>query len=100
MPPIPSWYQGHAAIRALLTHAVFAGAPGGWQWRVTPTRANGQPALAIYRRPAGDHAAPFTAFTLQVLVLDPATGQVAALVNFLNPALLRCFGLPTALPPG
>src|SRR5205823_5504779 len=39
MPPLPSWYQGRAAIRAFLLSAVF---PSGVQkrWRLSPTHAN------------------------------------------------------------
>ncbi len=97
MPPYPSWFQGRADIAAVLARGVFATPTvAGWQWRVLPTRANGHPALAIYRRAAA--GAPYLPFTLQVLVLDAAGGQVTALVNFLNPALLACFGLPAALP--
>ena len=95
MPPIPSWYQGKHAIARLLTAGVFAGAH--WEWRLLPTRANGQPALAIYRRAAAD--GPYRAFTLQLLTISPATGQIAALINFLNPALLACFSLPAELAP-
>jgi RNA polymerase sigma-70 factor (ECF subfamily) len=95
MPPIPSWYQGREAIASLLAAGVFAGAEHGWEWRLRTTGANGQPALAIYRR--AEAGEPFRAFTLQVLVIDPASGQVSALINFLNPALLECFGLPVEL---
>jgi RNA polymerase sigma-70 factor (ECF subfamily) len=94
MPPIPSWYRGLEAIGHLLGASVFAGAD--WQWRLLPTRANGQPALAIYRR--AEAGKPFQAFTLQLLTIDPATGQIAELINFLNPALLACFSLPAELP--
>ena len=56
MPPIPSWYQGEEAIAHLLAAGVFAGAH--WEWRLLPTRANGQPALAIYRRADGRWTLP------------------------------------------
>jgi len=48
MPPVPSWYQGREAIRTILLAALF---PSDVQnrWRLSPTRANGQPAFAVYR---------------------------------------------------
>ncbi|MEP7357583.1 MAG: RNA polymerase subunit sigma-70, partial [Anaerolineales bacterium] len=94
MPPIPSWYQGPATIAPLLASGVFA---GGWEWRMLPTRANGLPAFAIYRRAkAGE---PFVPFTLQLLDIDLASGQIAELINFFEPALLACFRMSAALPP-
>lgn len=97
MPPIPSWYRGSEAITRLLAAGVFSGGGPGWEWRLVPTRANGQPALAIYRRAEAGQA--YRAFTLQLLTIDPISGQIAELINFLNPALLACFGLPTELTP-
>ena len=96
MPPIPSWYRGSTAIGNLLEAGVFIHGQPGWEWRLVPTRANGQTALAMYRRADADEA--FLAFTLQILTIDPASGHIAGLINYLNPALLPCFGLPIALP--
>ena len=95
MPALPTWYRGEAAITELLTAIAFAVEGPHWEWRLWPTRANGQPALAIYRR--SEAAEPFRLFTLQVLTIDPSAGKIAWLINFRNPALLTCFGLPAEL---
>jgi RNA polymerase sigma-70 factor (ECF subfamily) len=98
MPPIPTWYQGAGAIAAVLATGVFAGQTAGGEWRLLAARANGQPALAIYHR--GDEDKTFHPFTFQVLSIDLTTGRIAALINFLNPAILACFGLPAQLESG
>jgi RNA polymerase sigma-70 factor, ECF subfamily len=43
MPPLPTWYRGHDAIRAFLTRFALQD-----RWRVLPTSANGQLAFAAY----------------------------------------------------
>ena len=77
---------------------MFVGPPQKTDWRIRPTRANGLPALGIYRRLEAEAGGGYQPFALQVVELDAAGQQVAALVNFLNPKLLACFGLPLALP--
>jgi RNA polymerase sigma-70 factor (ECF subfamily) len=47
MPPLPSWYQGRAAIGAFLAGFVFE-KKANELWHVEITRANGQPAMALY----------------------------------------------------
>ena len=48
MPPVPSWYQGRDALRRVLS--AFLCPPGVQRrWRLSPTRANGQPAFVVYR---------------------------------------------------
>jgi RNA polymerase sigma-70 factor (ECF subfamily) len=97
MPAIPTWYRGPAAISDLLAVVAFPPAGPPWEWRLLPTQANGQPALAIYRR--ADARDAFQPFTLQVLTLDPGSGQIDRLANFRNTALLACFGFPLELTP-
>lgn len=93
MPPWPVWYQGRAAIRAVLPREVFGGHTPGRD-RLQPIRANGQPALALYRRnPDGVH----TALAIQVLAVQPSAGYLAAITIFLNPSLFAAFGLPAQL---
>jgi RNA polymerase sigma-70 factor (TIGR02960 family) len=91
MPPLPLEYQGHEPIAAFLRHrAELRGAP----YRVVPTRANAQPALACYlpdpetgiARPRG----------LIVLTLD--ADAIAAITWFADTTLFRYFGLPEELP--
>ncbi|MBF6558293.1 MAG: sigma-70 family RNA polymerase sigma factor [Acidimicrobiales bacterium] len=47
MPPIPTWFTGREAVAGFLGSRVM-GDRG--HWRLTPTRANGQPALATWGR--------------------------------------------------
>jgi hypothetical protein len=62
-------------------------------YRFIPTHANGQPALAVYRRTSADGA--YRAFTLQVLTIDGAAGHIAEVTSFLNPELFAHYGLPS-----
>ena len=97
MPPIPSWYQGRDAIRTILLAVLF---PSGVQkrWRLSPTRANGQPAFAVYR--ADEATRSYRAFAIQVLTLDGSQfpKQVASVTAFLGPELVTSFGFPLQLP--
>lgn len=98
MPPIPSWYQGREAIRTMFLAVLF---PSGVQkrWRLFPTRANGQPAFAIYR--ADEATGFYRAFALQVVTLDGSRRdqrQIAAITAFLSPKLVASFGFPLQPP--
>ena len=97
MPPIPSWYQGRDALRHVLS-AFFCPPGVQRQWRLSPTRANGQPAFVVYR--ADEATQPCRAFALQVLTLDGSQfpKQVASLTTFLGPELVTSFGFPLQLP--
>jgi RNA polymerase sigma-70 factor (ECF subfamily) len=92
MPPTPTWYQGREAIRTFLTTSMFAGVGHLKGYRLIPIRANGQPALAIYRRTSADGA--YRAYSLQVLTIDRASGHIAEVTSFLSPELFSRFGLP------
>ncbi|ORV85680.1 RNA polymerase subunit sigma-70 [Mycobacterium interjectum] len=92
MPPIPTWFTGRDAVCEFLARVVLHTAG---QWRLAPTRANGAPALAMYRRaPDGS----FQAHGLDVLSLDG--GRIARIVAFNDAALVAKFGLPEFLAPG
>jgi len=92
MPPTPTWFQGREAIRAFLTQTIFQGAIQG-QWRLLPTRANGQLAFGVYRRhTAGGLYEPYA-----IQVLRFAGEQIAEVTTFKNPALVRYFNLPPSL---
>ena len=67
MPPSPSWYQGRAAISAFLTSVVF-GRAVHVRGRLQPTRANGQPAFALYHY--DEASGIYRAFAIQVLTFD------------------------------
>lgn len=90
MPPVPSWYQGPAAIRAILRSIVFPSHIPK-RWRLYPTRANGQHAFALYR--FNEATKTYHAHGIQVVTLDAAR-QVADITAFLNPELSASFGFP------
>ena len=91
MPPRPTWFAGRAAIGTFLRAWVLR-APG--DFLVTPTTANGQPALASYRR-HGDGA--YRAYAIQVLTM--AGPHVTRVTSFIDPGLFPAFGLPPVLSP-
>ena len=97
MPPSPSWHLGRDAIGAFAAAALFGaavfGGAGPGRWRLLSTRANGQPAFAVYLR---GEAGTYHAFAIQVLTLDGV--RIAELTSFVNPALFPRFGLPLDLP--
>ena len=89
MPPLPLEYIGRDAAASF--YAVVVTRPG--LRRVVPTRANGQPALAVYSRDPATEA--FRATSLLVVTL--AGHQISAVTRF-NPGVLSHFGLPRILP--
>ena len=92
MPPLPEEYQGHDAIARFFTEIGFA--HGTRRFRLTATRANGQPAFGRYVR--DPHAGIAHAHGLTVLTLDG--GRIAQLTAFLDTGLFPRFGLPRTLP--
>jgi RNA polymerase sigma-70 factor (ECF subfamily) len=89
MPPLPAWFAGRSQIGAFLrTHVLRS--PG--VFTLVPTAANGQPALAVYRR--GDDGVR-RGYAIQVLTLR--AGRVEAIVAFLDPGLFATFGLAPTL---
>ncbi len=89
MPPHPTWYEGREAVAAFLAGIAFA--PGSEGHRLVPTRANSQPAFAVYRDDGPD-ARPFAIHVVRI-----ASGLVAEMDFFLFPELFPAFGLPDAL---
>jgi RNA polymerase sigma-70 factor, ECF subfamily len=92
MPPLPTWYRGRDAVAAFLRGWPLA-APG--RWRVVPTRANGQPAVAEYTW--NSERQTFTAHGINVLTLDGA--KIAEITAFLTPEAFARFGLPDEIEP-
>ena len=91
MPPLPDRYVGRKAIGAFL-----ASRPAGGRlerFRLVPTRANRQPAVAAYLRESDDGAYRADA----VIVLAIEGGAIASLVHFRDPDLFARFGLPPTL---
>jgi RNA polymerase sigma-70 factor (TIGR02960 family) len=89
MPPLPLKFQGRDVTARALS-IVFA---RGRAHRLIATRANGQPAFAIY---VGDpDAAVFRANGLMVVTL---TGNLASALTRFDKSTLSRFGLPRTLP--
>jgi RNA polymerase sigma-70 factor (ECF subfamily) len=91
MPPLPIWFTGRdTVVRFLVAHAFTKAG----DMVLIPTAANGQPAVAEYRRSA-DHV--MRAHSIHVLTASVSGGAVgiAALTVFLDPALFTAFGLPS-----
>jgi RNA polymerase sigma-70 factor (ECF subfamily) len=86
MPPLPVWFTGRDAVTRFLAQRAFA-EPGDTV--LVPTAANGQPAVAEYRRAADNVMRAHS-----IHVLDTGTTGVAALTVFLDPGLFSAFGLP------
>jgi RNA polymerase sigma-70 factor, ECF subfamily len=87
MPPQPVWFTGRDAVTRFLARRAFA-EPGDVVF--VRTAANGQPAVAEYRR---DEDKVMRAHSIQVITAGP-TG-IAGIVVFLDPALFSAFGLPS-----
>jgi RNA polymerase sigma-70 factor (TIGR02960 family) len=90
MPPVPLEYHGRDLAGRFLAVAAFR---PGRSFRLEPTRANGQPAFALYV--PDPHSAISHAHGLIVLTL--AGGRISAITKFDNDALGR-FGFPRLLP--
>ncbi|TDD98156.1 sigma-70 family RNA polymerase sigma factor [Actinomadura rubrisoli] len=86
MPPVPQWFTGRDAIGRLLT-ARLSAVPGGP--RLVPTRANGQPAFAMYL-PQQDGL--LRAHSIQVLTVTRS--GIVHISSFIDETLFGYFGLP------
>jgi RNA polymerase sigma-70 factor (ECF subfamily) len=87
MPPFAVWFAGRDAVTRFLSERAFA-APGTVS--MVPTSANGQPAVADYRR---DAAGVLQAHAIHVLT--PGEDGIGAITVFLDPDLFAVFGLPS-----
>jgi RNA polymerase sigma-70 factor (TIGR02960 family) len=84
MPPLPAWFDGRASIERFFIDRMFA-----TPWRLVPVGANGQPAFVCYQgQPDGELRAG------AVNLLTVRDGRIAAISAFLEPAVIRTFGLP------
>jgi RNA polymerase sigma-70 factor (ECF subfamily) len=90
MPPIASWYRGHADIAVFLR--VGALVP---RWRHAATHANGQPAVGCYMW--SPECELYLPSVVDVLTLEG--DRIAAVTAFLTPEIFPSFGLPPELPP-
>jgi RNA polymerase sigma-70 factor (ECF subfamily) len=90
MPPLPLRITGSRAVTEFFSALPLAGSE---RTRIIPTHANRQPALAVYRRDLGETA--FRAWGIWVLTMDGE--EIAEVAAFVDPPLLRWFGLPAEL---
>jgi RNA polymerase sigma-70 factor (ECF subfamily) len=91
MPPQPECYVGREAIGAFLSTVPAGGRLD--RFRLVPTRANCQPAVAAYYR--ADDRGPFHAHAVVVLAI--ADEAISSLTRFAEPDLFERFGLPGTL---
>ena len=88
--PMRTWFAGlKTCVPFLRAHVL--GAPG--TWRMYPTRANGQPALAGYMRDPTGVYRPYG-----VTVLTVVEEGISRVTSFGDPGLVAAFGFPD-LPP-
>ncbi|GAA2123622.1 RNA polymerase subunit sigma-70 [Streptomyces synnematoformans] len=91
MPPFPMWFRGRDAVAGFVGSRVLAD-PGGL--RLLPTRANGQPAVAAYRRGTdGVH----WAHAVHVLTVDDML--ITRIVAFSTPACSVTSVCPSSVRP-
>jgi RNA polymerase sigma-70 factor (ECF subfamily) len=90
MPPMPEWFTGRDAVLDFLAKRAFAKPVDLVMVR---TSANGQPAVAEYRRSADSI---MEAHSIQVLTCRARNGKpgIAVMTVFLDSTLFAAFGLP------
>ncbi|MGH8888995.1 MAG: RNA polymerase subunit sigma-70 [Acidothermaceae bacterium] len=86
MPPSPSWYFGREAIASFL--AQYPLSPTAARHIQVPTRANRQPAFALFIEHAGQPPQP-----LGISVLTIENGLIAVIDAFLQPELIDRFAV-------
>jgi RNA polymerase sigma-70 factor, ECF subfamily len=95
MPPYPTWFQGHAALRDWLLRD-----PLSVRWQHATTRANGQLAVGCYLFQTATQR--YEPHVIDVLTLSP-DGKISAVTAFIvqdvaggPAAMFARFGLPAA----
>jgi RNA polymerase sigma-70 factor (ECF subfamily) len=86
MPPMPVWFTGRDTVLRFLASRAFTG-PG--DMALVPTGANGQPAVAEYRRTADRVMRAHS-----IHVLTAGADGIGAITVFLDPKLFAVFGMP------
>jgi len=77
MPPMPTWFQGHEAIRSWLVRDPLA-----VRWRHIATSANGQLAVGCYLYSPVTGA--YEPAVIDVLTFSPADGKISAVTAFVQ----------------
>ena len=88
-PPLRTWYAGiRTCLPYMATHVM--GSPH--HWRMLPTRANGQPAVAAYTRALDGQYVPYG-----IVVLTAGHDGITAITAFGEPSLITAFRFPAVL---
>jgi RNA polymerase sigma-70 factor (ECF subfamily) len=90
MPPWPMWFEGRDRVLAALSVSWDPDSP--WyagEFRMVPTHANGQLAIAAYLRPPGTDV--YRAFAIGVVAF--VDGRITEIHSFHTPGLFKAFGL-------
>jgi RNA polymerase sigma-70 factor (ECF subfamily) len=96
MPPWPMWFRGRDAVVAALAASWDPASPDYvGRFRMPPTGANGQPAVAAYVKGRDDSG--YGAFAISVARIED--GRILEMTAFHDLGLFPAFRLPTALPP-
>ncbi|MEZ0092546.1 RNA polymerase subunit sigma-70 [Streptacidiphilus sp. EB129] len=82
MPPTPTWFTGRRAVLGFLSARVLRVD----LWRMTPTRANGQPAFVVHNHAGAGRYEPYG---IQVLTLHG--DRIARITAFNDPTLVPAF---------
>jgi RNA polymerase sigma-70 factor (ECF subfamily) len=90
MPPWATWFRGRDSVADFLPRGPLR---PDRRWKLVPTRASGQIALASYW---ADESRPLSAEGIQVLSFD-VDGRLSEINAFRDPNLFRSFGLPMDL---
>lgn len=91
MPPVLNWLVGRDRYIRFIARSYSM---RGIDWRMLPTEANGQPALAAYNRADDGY---YRAHTLQVFAVD--SGAITHTVAFQDNSLFEAFSLPLSIAP-
>jgi RNA polymerase sigma-70 factor, ECF subfamily len=91
MPPMPVWFTGRDAVTRFLAKRAFAKPD---DLLLIPTAANGQPAVAEYRRDADGVMQAHS-----IHVITTGSDGIAAITVFLEPTLFAAFGMPPTQTP-
>jgi len=86
MPPMPLWFAGRDPVLRFLTTRALA-KPGDVE--MIPTAANGQPAVAEYRRDGDGVLAAHS-----IHVITTGADGISGITVFLDPKLFAAFGMP------
>jgi RNA polymerase sigma-70 factor (ECF subfamily) len=90
MPPWAEWFNGRDAVVEFLPRGPFR---SGRRWKLVPTQANGQPALASYWT---DDDGALHGEGIVVLSFD-AEGGISQITSFRDDNLFASFGLPRTM---